>query len=1658
MKVLKAIIRNLLVLSVLIFTQGYIYSQTKGLIFEPATGAGAAVLDPNGDGYVSQTNAGFISNDQAESEIPFSALVFPFTEPTSDINNGPNCGFTDFVDSGSEDPALSYSDGTNWLFRFRMGSASPNAKSYSILIDTDGLFGNSGPDADPDYTANNPGFEVELVLATKFGVFGYDVKTPNCTPVLSYPGTTNYQKSIAHSSICNPLNYFLDFYVTWADITAQFGFDESTPIRIAIVDNMAADKSTVCNPSSASDVGGVDGSCGSLAACFETVIDNQSSCTAAEIAAGLCTDKSDCPSIDAPIIVGATTVSGTSTEADATVIEVFVNAVSVGTTTVTGGAWSLSGIIPALASSDIITATATAPGEGTSDDDCSAAVVGATCTDPVLSALECNANKAFEGTGLPGAQINVYLGFNVTPENPQSGNLFTAGAPNTITVDGTGNWLWRCLVGGQTTSCTAGGGPCLVDGNYRITQQAPGQCESDPTWVCVGLSTSTQTPIISTSPITEATTSISGTVPAPDNVATDVEVVLYVNGSIAGTTTTTAGGAWTVTGLSLNACDVVTAQAIRTGATERCVSPETAGIVVAGPQSPAPEISGTYCTSTPISTVSGTSTSAEGTIIQIFDDGVPVGATTTVLSNGTWSESGLSIAIGSIITATATDTSNCESVSTVSAGVSVLSASTNTATITSVPVIEGTTTISGTGTNGDVITLTVDGFPIPGVSATVSGGVWSITGIPAYEIYTNGLLQALATTPGFCEGPASAGTIIECIPLNNALNVTPDSEVICEGSFVANVQVDLSETLVIYQLFLNDEVTPTGSSVLGTGGTITLTSGVLTASTTLKVKALKIPPGSCETFLTDNIPVTVNAVPNTGLAVTTTSPICSGTSTAVDIALSESGFDYQLRDDSDDSNIGAPVAGTGGTISLPTGNMTATTTFNVLVTGVAPSLCSDELTTTVTVTVNICATDTDGDGVLDATETSNGTDPNDPCSYNVADITEPITSGADCDGDGQDDVVEIGNGTNPFDPCDPIGLVTTDTDGDGLTDCEETTGIDDPSTPAVPTGTSDPNDPCDPIGLITTDTDGDGLTDCEETTGVDDPSTTPVPTGTTDPNDPCDPIGLVTTDTDGDGLTDCEETTGVDDPSTPAVPTGTTDPNDPCAPIGLVTTDTDGDGLTDCEETTGIDDPSTPLDPTIFGAGPFDPNDPCDPVGINTTDTDGDGLTDCEETTGIDDPSTPEDPTTYTGPFDANDACLPIGINTTDTDGDGVTDCEETTGIDDPSTPYVPSGTSDPNNPCDPVGINTTDTDGDGVTDCEETTGIDDPSTPYVPSGTSDPNDPCDPQDSPFALTDTDGDGLTDCEETTGIDNPATPSVPTGPSDPNDSCDPFGVTTGVDFQTACDSYTWIDGNTYTASNNTATFTLTNAAGCDSIVTLDLTINNSVTNDVSDVFCLGATYSFGTQSLTTAGVYIETYTAANGCDSIVTLTLSADVTDTDGDGLTDCEETTGVDDPSTPTSPTGTSDPNDPCDPIGLDPTDTDGDGLTDCEELTGVDDPSTPGVPGGPSDPNDPCDPIKCGLEVPEGFTPDGDLVNDFFVIPGIENYPGNELLVFNRWGNKVYQVVDYDNTWDGTMNVGIQHSGNTELPTGTYFYILDTKEMNIGNDGVLQGYVYIQR
>ena len=95
--------------------------------------------------------------------------------------------------------------------------------------------------------------------------------------------------------------------------------------------------------------------------------------------------------------------------------------------------------------------------------------------------------------------------------------------------------------------------------------------------------------------------------------------------------------------------------------------------------------------------------------------------------------------------------------------------------------------------------------------------------------------------------------------------------------------------------------------------------------------------------------------------------------------------------------------------------------------------------------------------------------------------------------------------------------------------------------------------------------------------------------------------------------------------------------------------------------------------------------------------------------------------------------------------------------------------------------------------------------------------------------------------------------------------------TGIDEQTACNRFTWIDGNTYTASNNTATHTLQNVYGCDSVVTLNLTVNYSNNYEFDDEACDSYTWNGATYAQ--SGDYTYAGTNVDGCDSVVTLHLT-----------------------------------------------------------------------------------------------------------------------------------------------------------------------------------------
>lgn len=76
-------------------------------------------------------------------------------------------------------------------------------------------------------------------------------------------------------------------------------------------------------------------------------------------------------------------------------------------------------------------------------------------------------------------------------------------------------------------------------------------------------------------------------------------------------------------------------------------------------------------------------------------------------------------------------------------------------------------------------------------------------------------------------------------------------------------------------------------------------------------------------------------------------------------------------------------------------------------------------------------------------------------------------------------------------------------------------------------------------------------------------------------------------------------------------------------------------------------------------------------------------------------------------------------------------------------------------------------------------------------------------------------------------------------------------------------------------------------------------------------------------------------------------------------------------------------------------------------------------------------------IDVPGGFSPNGDGINDAFVIVGLEKYPENELYVYNRWGNLVYSAKPYNNDWKGESNNETLRISGEEVIDGTYFYVL---------------------
>lgn len=213
--------------------------------------------------------------------------------------------------------------------------------------------------------------------------------------------------------------------------------------------------------------------------------------------------------------------------------------------------------------------------------------------------------------------------------------------------------------------------------------------------------------------------------------------------------------------------------------------------------------------------------------------------------------------------------------------------------------------------------------------------------------------------------------------------------------------------------------------------------------------------------------------------------------------------------------------------------------------------------------------DSDGDGVIDNQEIMDGTNKNNPCDpvrssgYVGYDAQNTVWSAADCDGDGINNADELENSTDPY------FSDIQDSDGDGIADSQE-----------IINGTSE-NDPCDPIqnpGYIgfdnlnviwtAADCDGDGIINADEI------------------ENSTDPYFDDTFDTDGDGISDTREVldnTDLNDPCDPAQSEGY-EGYDMLNAIWNAA-DCDGDGVINEDEIIADTDPY--FDDTVYAIAEF---------------------------------------------------------------------------------------------------------------------------------------------------------------------------------------------------------------------------------------------------------------------------------------------------------------------------------------------------------------------------------------------------------------------------------------------------------------------------------------
>ncbi len=834
-----------LVLSIIFFASAPAVCQSTGYIVRQAASlAGRAVLDPNGDQYTSKTMAGFANDDVTNSEINFRSVPSYSSEPYGDLRRGPSHLYSDFVPDANNIGYYTYYDGANLLFRLRMGSLIPGAKGYSVMLDTDGKFGGSGANADPNYqpattgTNGNPGFEIEIVLETNFRVAIYNVdgsSTP--TLVKSYSNWQDMsQVSIAATSDNADPDFLLDFYVPFADLTVSpFFLTTSTSLRMTATTVMAP-QAAIGGPKS--DIYGLnDALYKTPNAQWEAFINAQPPITANTlITSGFSTMCTEPPVVNSPISAGTVTISGSWTKAalpgtaGSATISVYKNGMLAGSVVnvLSGAGWALNNIL--VTNNDVLTARAQATGESM----ClvSNAVTVKSCTvsnRPVQPVLTCsnNYNKGVSGN-------NLSSGWTVYVENQTRGTVENSvSTPLQFSASGTTpNIVWNYAGG-----CS--GGPNMPSGSYRIYYMNTSGCISEPVTFCLAsgnggsnnLAGTSATPVITTPlALTPGTKFISGT-GEPSSL-----VRLYVDGEMAQSVTATSGGAFNFTNLSLTqGQNIYITNVLNTGvvSTSKCSAASGAYTVNCFTTPPLISVdeNNQLIAGQPIT---GTSSEPVGTTVKVFTSLNLLVSTTSVLANGSWTTGATTAVAGTSYYAVSQNGTCAQSI----AGSSFTSAANTTGrcgTITG-PVTATSTGVSGTLTgalSGTTVRLYLDGTLLG--SATTSNTFWGPIAIS--NLYPNGVLTIGVQESGKAEQSCPASETINCSASPSTPVIDPQKSVKMPGQ-TQTYTITNAVPGNYYALADSSTGASFGSAVYATSNSVTLSSNILQYGTyTLAIKS-----------------------------------------------------------------------------------------------------------------------------------------------------------------------------------------------------------------------------------------------------------------------------------------------------------------------------------------------------------------------------------------------------------------------------------------------------------------------------------------------------------------------------------------------------------------------------------------------------------------------------------------------------------------------------------------------------------------------------------------------------------------------------------------------------------------------------------------------------